>query len=86
MIVARMASQRKIISTNAAPGLCKPKKIIDQNALTRVELCKQWKEQGIELSKDRFVVWAKEKIDSGKWEQVWKKIGNRLIPAYRLRK
>ena len=34
MIVARMASQRKIISTKAAPGLCKPKKIIDQSVLS----------------------------------------------------
>ena len=34
IIVARMASQRKIISTNAAPGLCKPKKMIDQNVLS----------------------------------------------------
>src|SRR5579859_7668523 len=30
MIVARMASQRKIISVNAPPGECDPKKIIDQ--------------------------------------------------------
>ena len=31
MIVARMASQRNIISTNAPHGECRPKKIIDQS-------------------------------------------------------
>src|SRR3989344_725999 len=31
MIVARMASQRNTISTSAPPGLCRPKKIIDQS-------------------------------------------------------
>lgn len=30
MIVAKIASQRAIISTKAAPGLCRPKKRIDQ--------------------------------------------------------
>ena len=34
MIVARMASQRKIISTNAPAGECRPKKIIDQSVLS----------------------------------------------------
>src|ERR1051326_5288227 len=33
-MVARMASQRKTISTNAPPGLCRPKKIIDQSVLS----------------------------------------------------
>src|SRR3989339_1749866 len=31
IIVATMANQRKIISKRAPPGLCRPKKIIDQS-------------------------------------------------------
>ena len=34
MMVARMASQRTIISINAPPGLCRPKKMIDQRVLS----------------------------------------------------
>ena len=31
MIVARMASQRKMMSISAVPGLCRPKKMTDQS-------------------------------------------------------
>jgi hypothetical protein len=34
MIVARMVSHRKKISTIAPPGLCRPKKMIDQSVLS----------------------------------------------------
>ena len=58
-----------------------PKVVIDQSAETIRELFKDWP-KGL----DSLQEFAKSQTDAGAWERVWKRVGNRLYPAYRRRK
>lgn len=54
-----------------------PRKVIDENAFTVMEIAK-----ALSVSRDTASKIAKKKVESGEWEQVWK--GHpRPAPAYR---
>lgn len=55
-----------------------PRHVLDQAAESRAELIKQWT-----LGETAFDVFAKKQVEAGLWEKVWKRIGSRLVPAYR---
>ena len=55
-----------------------PKRIIDQQAETCREMLKDWP-----LSHDHLKGFASKQVLEGRWERVWKRVGARLIPAYR---
>jgi len=57
-----------------------PKIIIDQKAETALEIMAQTPHKRCWV--DRL---AKEMVASGKWERVYKRVGGRLTPAYRVR-
>lgn len=56
-------------------------KIVDQNAFTVEELCER------SGARSDFPVrqQARKLCKEGKWEQVWKKAGRRLVFAYRVK-
>lgn len=65
----------------AARGKCSddiPKLVIDQNAETVQEIMQAC---------GRSCAWVndlcRQKADSGAWERVFKRVGKRLVPAYR---
>jgi hypothetical protein len=58
-----------------------PKIVIDQNAETSDELLKSWPLS--ESALDKFI---RQKVESGEWERVLKRVGNRTIAAYRRKK
>ena len=55
-----------------------PEKIVDPQALSTVELTTLL---GVQIAQANRR--AREKVEAGEWERVWKYNGNRLIPAYR---
>lgn len=55
-----------------------PKLIVDQASETRSELLKHWP-----LSPRSFEEFLREKIQSSQWEKVRKRVGSKLIVAYR---
>jgi hypothetical protein len=57
------------------------KKDIDETASTIKELSEY-----LGFSPGETAKRAKDKVDSGEWEQVWKKVGVRMVAAYRLKK
>lgn len=58
-----------------------PKKIVDESACTIKELA-----EASSMSETWMTRTAKSKVEAGEWEKVWKKSGDRLIPAYRKKK
>ena len=57
-----------------------PRKIFDQKAYTRAELREAWG-----CSKEIVLLRCGDRVDSGEWEQVWKKVGHSDVLAYRLK-
>jgi hypothetical protein len=57
-----------------------PKRIIDPKAETALEIQKQCL-RGRKWVDD----YCKNMVSLGKWEQVWKHTGNRLVPAFRVK-
>lgn len=57
------------------------KKVVDPNAETIAEICAATGKNrcGLQLLANDYVA-------GGKWERVWKKNGNKLVPAYRVKK
>lgn len=55
----------------------------DQNAETLVEMLKNNPELGMGVIRRL----AKEKVETGEWEKVWKRVkgGHGIVPAYRIR-
>lgn len=58
-----------------------PKKIFDQTAVTRKEI-----QSEMGLSRDKVALLCEEKVRSGEWEQVWKKIARIDVWAYRIKR
>lgn len=58
-----------------------PKKVFDQTAVTRREI---QTETG--LSREKVGRMCEEKVTSGEWEQVWKKIARIDVWAYRIKR
>jgi hypothetical protein len=57
------------------------KKIVDQNSQTVAEM---FKETLLDQAQIRKL--AVRYVEQGKWERVYKRIGTRLLPAYRVKK
>lgn len=55
-----------------------PKRVIDQKAETIEELADNYP-----CSKPTMASIAKTQVANGRWEQVYKQFGRRLVPAYR---
>jgi hypothetical protein len=69
----RRTGKRKVSILDFAPH-----KVCDQEALTRRELEQIW---GVQQARMNNII--KSFIESGQWEAVLKRVGNRFIPAYR---
>lgn len=55
-----------------------PKRIIDDSANTVTEIC-----QECGMSRAWAIAFAAENVRTKRWERVYKRIGERIVPAYR---
>ena len=55
-----------------------PVKVFDENAFTQQDIADM---AGISLSHSARM--TRDKVESGEWEQVWKRMGTRSVRAYR---
>jgi len=58
-----------------------PKKIVDQNAETIQDMMKH-----TPMSRNWLYGFAQDMVKQGKYEKVWKKVGVKLVPAYRIKR
>lgn len=57
-----------------------PRKVFDQSAETVKELA------GDSMSENSTQRFAKKMVAEGKWEQVWKRVNSKPVPAYRIKR
>lgn len=55
------------------------RKVIDDNAETITELC-----ESTGMNRSSMGRISRERIAEGRWEQVWKRSGRKLVAAYRV--
>ena len=63
------------------PSDLMPKKIVDPNSETVKDI-----QKNTGMGRGAVQGFVNNMVENGKFERVWKKIGNKFIPAYRVKK